>query len=117
MATAPGDRDRPPDPQDAGSDGIFTIHEDTSLITVSVSRVRILTELAGSRATGSEIARRLDLNKSTVHGYLQELVEEGLVERLAREDRLWVYYRLTEDGRTFVAGDRLAVEIDLRSML
>lgn len=84
---------------------------------VSLSRIRILKKLEASNATVSELARRLDLNKSTVHGYLQELVEEGLVERLAREDRLWVYYRLTEKGRTFVAGDRLAVEIDLRDLL
>lgn len=106
----------PPD-DDPGLRPGNLLHGSTSLVDVSLSRVRILKELDASNATVSELARSLDLNKSTVHGYLQELVEEDLVERLDREDRLWVYYTLTERGREFIAGDQLAVEIDLGDLL
>lgn len=87
--------------------------EDTCLVDVSHSRLRVLKALQGTRRTGSELARELDLNKSTVHGYLQDLVEDGLVERHDPEDRMWVYYSLSPDGEAIVDRDRLRLVVDL----
>lgn len=86
---------------------------ETSLVDVSESRLRILKALAKSRRTVSELARFLDLNKSTVHGYVQDMVEDGLVDRDDDQDRLWVYYSLTQVGRTLVERERLTLVLDL----
>lgn len=87
--------------------------EDTCLVDVSRSRLRVLKALQGTRRTGSELARELELNKSTVHGYLQDLVEDGLVDRHDPEDRMWVYYTLSEAGEAIVDRDRLRLVVDL----
>lgn len=87
--------------------------EDTCLVDVSRSRLRVLKALQGTRRTGSELARELELNKSTIHGYLQDLVEDGLVDRHDPEDRMWVYYTLSEAGEAIVDRDRLRLVVDL----
>lgn len=85
----------------------------TSLVSVSTSRFRTLRALFEARRTASELARELDLNKSTVHGYLQEMVEDGLIERLEDGDRLWVYYRLTPWGERLAGADRVSIVVEL----
>jgi DNA-binding transcriptional ArsR family regulator len=90
---------------------------DTSLVDVSENRVRVLRALEDQRRTVSELARELDLNKSTVHGYMEDLREDGLVERYEHEDRLWVYYSLTELGERFVSRERLTLVIDLATVV
>jgi DNA-binding MarR family transcriptional regulator len=89
--------------------------DETSLVNVSESRVRILQALHGERRTASELARELGLDKSTVHGYLQDLHEEELVHRHENEERLWVYYTLTEAGEAIVDDERLTVLLNLAS--
>jgi DNA-binding transcriptional ArsR family regulator len=86
---------------------------DTSLVEVSKSRLRVLKALKGTRRTVSELARELDLTKSTLHGHLQDLLEDGLVRRHEEEDRLWVYYSLSEVGEALVSRDRLTLVVDL----
>jgi len=89
---------------------------DTSLVDVSESRLRVLKALHGTRRTASELARELELNKSTVHGYLQDLVTDGFVERHEDEDRLWVYYSLTGPGQALVDRDKLELVVDLGTL-
>lgn len=89
---------------------------ETSLVDVSESRLRILKELAENRRTVSELARLLDLNKSTVHGYLQDMVRDGLVHRDDDAERLWVYYSLTDVGQTLVECERLTLVLDLGNL-
>lgn len=88
---------------------------DTSLVTVSENRARVLEALHRERRTVSELARILDLNKSTVHGYLRDLVQDGLVRRHEDGDRLWVYYDLSETGTRLVDRGRLRLVVDLSS--
>lgn len=89
---------------------------ETSLVEVSTSRLRVLKALKGNRCTGSELARELDLNKSTVHGYLQDLVGDGLVDRHDPEDRMWVYYSLSETGQAIVDRDRVRLVVDITTI-
>lgn len=91
--------------------------EDISLVDVKESRLAILQALDGNRRTASELARELDLTRSTVHGYVQDLVEDGFLQRHEDEDRLWVYYSLTEEGQQIVDDDRLTLIINLATLL
>lgn len=88
----------------------------TRLVTVSESRLRILKALRGTRRTASELARQLELDKSTVHGYLQEFAEEGFVDRFDDEERLRVYYSLSDHGRDLVGTDKLTLVVDLTTL-
>lgn len=92
------------------------IAAETSLVKVSKSRVRVLKALKDQRRTASELARELDLNKSTVHGYLQEMVDEDLVERHEDDGRLWVYYTLSERGCQLVQQKQLRLVVDLTTL-
>lgn len=85
----------------------------TSLVDVSKGRVRVLKGLDGHRRTVSELARELDLNKSTVHGYLQDLLEDGFVHRHEDDERLWVYYSLSPAGKRLVDRGRLTLAVDV----
>lgn len=90
---------------------------ETSLATVSESRVRILKALEDTRRTVSELGRQLELNKSTVHSHIQGLVEDDLVRREDDEDRLWVYYTLTRSGREIVKTNKLRFVVDISSFV
>lgn len=110
-------RDTAPDgAEPAAANGLPETIADTSLIDVSESRLRVLKALDGDRSTASELARQLDANKSTVHGYLQDLVEDGFVERHEEEERLWVYYSLTSTGEAIVGRDRIRLFVDLGTL-
>ncbi len=90
--------------------------EDTSLVNVSTSRLGLLKALDGTRRTASELARETDQSKSTVHGQLTDLVEEGLVQRHEDEDRLWVYYSLTEQAQSMIRRDKVHLVVDLSTL-
>lgn len=73
-------------------------HEAIKLLA-SETRLGILKLLDKRRMTVSELARALELNKSTVHEHLAKLVEGGLLVRDESPEREWVYYDLTKTAR------------------
>lgn len=77
---------------------VFLKHEALKLLG-SDTRLNILKHLDKRRMTVSELARTLDLNKSTVHEHLAKLVEAGLIRRDESPEREWVYYELTKTAR------------------
>lgn len=114
---APSGEGRTPDELSApDGDGTAASVLDTSLVTFSRNRLRALKALQERRKTASELARELELTKSTTHGYLQDLVEDGLVERY-EDERLWVYYGLSERGRALVRRDKLTLILDISTLL
>lgn len=50
--------------------------------------------------------------KGTVHRHLERLVDGGFVDRLD-DERMWVYYELTDSGRSLAASDRPRIVINL----
>lgn len=64
----------------------------------SPERIRVLRALEDRNMTGTEVASRLDLSKSTAFKELSRLEEAQLVARV-EGNRKWVYYRLTEMAR------------------
>ncbi len=61
-------------------------------------RVRVLRVLEEHQMTGTEVAGRLQMSKSTAFKELSRLEEAGLAARI-EGNRKWVYYRLTETAR------------------
>jgi DNA-binding transcriptional ArsR family regulator len=64
----------------------------------SPERIRVLRALEDHNMTGTEVAERLTLSKSTAFKELSRLEEAQLVARI-EGNRKWVYYRLTEIAR------------------
>jgi len=64
----------------------------------SPERIRVLRALEERNMTGTEVAAKLALSKSTAFKELSRLEEAELVARI-EGNRKWVYYRLTEIAR------------------
>ena len=64
----------------------------------SPERIRVLKALEEHNMTGTEVAERLALSKSTAFKELSRLEAAQLVVRI-EGNRKWVYYRLTEMAR------------------
>ncbi|MCX8190467.1 MAG: winged helix-turn-helix domain-containing protein [Candidatus Diapherotrites archaeon] len=76
----------------------------------SDTRVEILKLLSGRKYTVSEIAKRLNCSKSTIHEHIRKLEEAKLVERVeSNYAPKWVYYRLTNKGTMFFDKSRRVV--------
>ncbi|MCK9631045.1 MAG: MarR family transcriptional regulator [Methanoregula sp.] len=50
----------------------------------------------------TELAKQLDIERSTISRAILELTEKGLVECLTPDERMGRYYRITEIGRKVV---------------
>jgi len=50
----------------------------------------------------TELARQLDIERSTVSRAILELTEKGLVECLTPDERMGRYYRTTETGKKVI---------------
>ena len=68
----------------------------------SDTRMLVLKALHERRMTVSELSTKLLLNKATVHAHLNELVESNFIKRI-EDDRKWVYYDLTDNGKNVVS--------------
>lgn len=63
----------------------------------SDTRRKIIKKLGKRRMTVTELAKSLDISKSTVHEHLSRLNQAELVEK-KDDDHKWVYYELTDRG-------------------
>src|SRR6202034_2440713 len=71
---------------------------------LSIAATRLLGVLRDRRPTMNELARLLDLDKSSVTGLIDRAERRGLVERVpSAADRRAVLVRLTDQGRLFAA--------------
>ena len=50
----------------------------------------------------TELARQLDIERSTISRAILELTDKGLVECLTPDERMGRYYRITETGKKVV---------------
>jgi DNA-binding MarR family transcriptional regulator len=51
----------------------------------------------------TELAKQLDIDRSTISRVVLELTEKGLVECLTPDERMGRYYRITETGKKVIA--------------
>jgi len=89
--------------------------QDEFRVLASTTRIDIMKLLDESQFTVSDVARRLEMNKATVHEHLNRLIEVGLVKK---EDttRKWVYYSLTWKGKNLLHPERVRVMVALATI-
>ncbi|HVL86961.1 MAG TPA: winged helix-turn-helix domain-containing protein [Candidatus Thermoplasmatota archaeon] len=68
----------------------------------SQTRLQILEHLSGRRMTVSELARVMELNKSTLHEHLGKMVGGGLIVKVESPQRQWVYYQLSARAQSIL---------------
>lgn len=73
----------------------ITIDRDTFKALASDARLEIIKALDGRKLNLSEIARKTNLNKATVHEHLTKLLEAELVKKIERDGHKWTYYKLS----------------------
>jgi len=64
----------------------------------SDTRANILKSLDIRHMTASELSKKLNLSKSTIHENLDRLVDTDLVKK-SDDGNKWIYYELTEKGK------------------
>jgi DNA-binding MarR family transcriptional regulator len=85
---------------------------------LSVISTRLLGILRDRRPTMNELARFLDLDKSSVTGLVDRAERRGLVERVpSAADRRAVLVSLTEHGRSQVSAAAARFEADVSAVL
>ncbi len=92
------------------------LSQDEFRVLASDTRIEILKHLDESQLTVSDLSRKLDMNKATVHEHLTKLLEVGLVKK-DDSPRKWVYYRLTWKGKNLLHPERVRVMVSLGIML
>ncbi|MFP4116816.1 MAG: winged helix-turn-helix domain-containing protein [Candidatus Aenigmatarchaeota archaeon] len=82
------------------------LNEETAKVLSSDTRKEIIKLLDERNMTVTELSRKLDLSKSTVHEHLNKLLDAKFVNKLDEEGKKWVYYELTKKGKD-VVGNRV----------
>jgi DNA-binding MarR family transcriptional regulator len=86
--------------------------------SLSLVQTRLLGILRDREPTMNELARLLELDKSSVTGLIDRAERRGLVERIASlADRRAVLVRLTDEGRSLVSQVSTLFELDVSRML
>jgi len=85
---------------------------------LSIIQTRLLGVLRDRTPTMNELARLLDLDKSSVTGLVDRAQRRGLVVRVpSTADRRAVLVRLTDAGRSLVSGGAARFEADISQLL
>jgi DNA-binding transcriptional ArsR family regulator len=93
----------------------ITLTQDEFRVLASSTRIDIMKLLDESQFTVSDVSRRLNMNKATVHEHLTRLIEVGLVKK-EDTDRKWVYYSLTWKGKNLLHPERVKVMVTLATI-
>ena len=76
----------------------------------SDTKVAIMKSLAERRKMPAELSREKNLSPSTVTEHVKELERLGLVRRNATGHK-WVYYELTDMGKSIVSRQKIPVQV------
>lgn len=84
----------------------------------SESRLKILKLLSCHRETLSDIAKKMNMQKSTIKGHLELLEESGLIKQIESKN-IWKYYELTNDGRNLVnpSGVKILIALGISTLI
>ena len=72
----------------------------------SSARIDVLRCLRARRMTSAEVALALGIRKSSAHKHLLKLAAAGFARRHDEDERLWVYYSLTREGRHLTESEK-----------
>src|ERR1051325_8588547 len=107
----------------------ITLDRDTFKALASDTRLDILKALDERQKTVTELAKQLDLDKSTVFEHLEKLAAVGLIQKLEDERsegdgpsedapqraRKWVYWQLSWKGRRLLHPEAITLALVLSS--
>lgn len=79
----------------------------------SDTRRKIIKVLYNGYRTPSDLSRIVNKNKSTVVEHLDKLVDAGIVYKIERPGKKWIFYKLTNKGRRMVSGQPQRIVIIL----
>ncbi len=65
---------------------------------LSETKIEIMKELSKGQRTPSDLSRLLNKSKSTIVEHLDALISAGMVNRMEKPGRKWIFYSLTKDG-------------------
>lgn len=82
---------------------IFMSKEEIFKVIASDTRRKIIKELSKGSRTPSDLSKILNKNKSTIVEHLSKLKDVGLVEKIRKPGRKWIFYALTERGKDIVS--------------
>ncbi|MEW6329056.1 MAG: VIT domain-containing protein [Candidatus Micrarchaeota archaeon] len=68
----------------------------------SSTRLGILSELQEGDRTPTDLSARLRKSKATIVEHLDKLVDARMVEKVERDGRKWVFYKLTSKGKSAI---------------
>jgi len=79
------------------------------------TRVNIMKALKERRKTQSEIAKELSLAPSTISEHLEKMLGAGLITK-KKDHHKWIYYELTEKGKTIISPQKTSIFVFALSM-
>jgi DNA-binding transcriptional ArsR family regulator len=79
-----------------------TLNRDAFKALASDTRLEIIRTLDGQKMSLTDLCKKTNLNKATLHEHLHKLTEAGLVKRIQREGHKWVYYKLSWKGESLL---------------
>jgi DNA-binding transcriptional ArsR family regulator len=78
-------------------------NEEVFKVIASDTKRKIIKELSKGSRTPSDLSKILNKNKSTIVEHLDKLKNAGLVEKIEKPGKKWVFYMLTEQGESIVS--------------
>jgi DNA-binding transcriptional ArsR family regulator len=89
------------------------LDKDSLYVVTSSTRIAILKLLIEKKhLTVTDISKKLNLSKSTVHEHLEKLVATGLITKSEISGKKWIYYKPTWRGYSlFPKKDRMQINI------
>ncbi len=82
---------------------------------LSDCRIKILKNLSKRRMTAAELTRQIGVQKNAIYKHLDKLLDAQIIRRIDDDERVWVYYELTEEGIAIVSAERLQIIILISS--
>lgn len=90
----------------------ITLDRDVFKALASDTRLDILKKLDVRQKTVTELAKELDLDKSTVFEHLEKLAAAKLVQKVEEDvERKWVYYQLSWTGRRLLHPEKITLAV------
>ncbi len=94
------------------SGGKITLDHDTFKVLASETRIGILKKLDKTRMTVTDLSKALDMSKATLFEHLEKLMKAGLIKKI-KDQRKWVYYKLSWKGKKILHPERMKIAIVL----
>ena len=81
---------------------VTIVDKDILKVLSEETRINILKELSQGNRTPSDLGKKFGKSSSTILEHLNILLKAGLVSKIEQPSKKWVFYTLTDKGRSIV---------------